>query len=55
MDKHYLAELGERGVRTVPTRFFERETQVDLGSALEEQGYNVLFLALSAFFEPARR
>ncbi|MCO6043468.1 hypothetical protein NG895_06075 [Aeoliella sp. ICT_H6.2] len=39
MDKHYLADLEQRGVRIVPSRFIERETSVQLAALLDETGW----------------
>ena len=38
-DKRYLAELQTRGVRIVPTRFFDRGARVDLPSLLRDNGW----------------
>lgn len=39
-DKRYLAELAARGVRIVPTRFFDVGARVDLPSLLRDAGWN---------------
>jgi len=38
MDKHYLADLGDRGIRTVPTRFVEAGAGASLPAVLAETG-----------------
>ena len=38
-DKRYLRELAERGLPTVPTRWFDRGEAVDLARVLEEEGW----------------
>jgi glutathione synthase/RimK-type ligase-like ATP-grasp enzyme len=40
MDKHYLADLEAKGVTTVPSRFIERGSPVNLLTLLEEAGWN---------------
>jgi glutathione synthase/RimK-type ligase-like ATP-grasp enzyme len=40
LDKRYLAELETRGVRIVPTRFFEAGARVDLPSLMREAGWS---------------
>lgn len=39
-DKRYLAELAARGVRIVPTRFFDAGARVDLAALLREAGWS---------------
>lgn len=39
MDKLYLRELSERGVRIVPTAFFERGQRADLLALLKQRGW----------------
>lgn len=39
-DKRYLAELEARGVRIVPTRFFDTGAHVDLPSLMREAGWS---------------
>jgi len=39
-DKRYLAELEARGVRIVPTRFFDPGARVDLSSLMREAGWS---------------
>lgn len=39
MDKLYLRELAERGVRTVPTRYFERGQRASIQDVLREPGW----------------
>jgi len=43
-DKHYLRDLEARGLPIVPTRFFDRESDVDLESAALECGWNELVM-----------
>ena len=38
-DKRYLAELARRGVRIVPTRFFDAGARVDLAALMREAGW----------------
>jgi glutathione synthase/RimK-type ligase-like ATP-grasp enzyme len=40
LDKRYLAELETRGVRIVPTRFFDAGARVDLPALLRENGWS---------------
>lgn len=40
LDKHYLGDLAQRGVPTVPTRFIEREDGQRLGDLLELAGWD---------------
>ena len=40
MDKHYLADLRDRGVRTVPTRFVEAGAAASLPSVLADTGWS---------------
>lgn len=40
LDKHYLADLQSKGVRTVPCRFVERGSEVALAALLEETGWD---------------
>ena len=40
VDKHYLAELAQRGVAVVPTRFLARGAQVSLASIMAEEGWD---------------
>jgi glutathione synthase/RimK-type ligase-like ATP-grasp enzyme len=39
MDKHYLADLQDRGVRVVPSVFLERGEAVDLSARIRELGW----------------
>lgn len=39
LDKHYLRDLQDRGVPTVPTAYAERGSAADLGAILAEQGW----------------
>jgi len=39
LDKHYLADLADRGVPIVPTRFLERGTTADLAGILAAEGW----------------
>jgi glutathione synthase/RimK-type ligase-like ATP-grasp enzyme len=39
LDKHYLAELGRRGVALLPSLFVEPGTKFDLAAALAERGW----------------
>ena len=39
LDKRYLAELERRGVRIVPTRFFDARARVDLAALMREAGW----------------
>ena len=43
-DKRYLAELEERGIRIVPTRFFEAGARVDLAALVGEAGWGEAIL-----------
>ncbi len=40
MDKHYLADLADRGVPVVPSRFLERSTARTLADVLTETGWD---------------
>jgi glutathione synthase/RimK-type ligase-like ATP-grasp enzyme len=40
MDKHYLADLRDRGVHTVPTHFIEAGTSASLPAVLNETGWD---------------
>ena len=40
LDKRYLAELETRGVRIVPTRFFDAGARVDLAALLRDAGWS---------------
>ena len=40
VDKHYLADLAQRGVAVVPTRFLARGAQVSLASVMAEEGWD---------------
>lgn len=40
MDKHYLADIAGRGVRTVTTHFIEQGTSVSVPEVLEELGWD---------------
>lgn len=40
LDKHYLADLAERGVPVVPTRFLERSSPQTLAAVLAETGWD---------------
>jgi glutathione synthase/RimK-type ligase-like ATP-grasp enzyme len=40
MDKHYLADLRDRGVHTVPTHFVEAATSASLPAVLDETGWD---------------
>lgn len=39
LDKHYLADLTDKGIPVVPTRFIEAKSTVDLPRLLEENGW----------------
>lgn len=47
MDKHYLADLEDRGIHTVPTRFVERGSRTSLASAIGDWGEVVIKPAIS--------
>ena len=40
LDKHYLADLHERGVPVVPSRFLEQGSAIDLRALLDDTGWN---------------
>ncbi len=40
VDKHYLADLAQRGVAVVPTRFLARAAPVSLASIMAEEGWD---------------
>jgi len=40
LDKRYLAELERRGVRIVPTRFFDAGARVDLAALMRQAGWH---------------
>lgn len=39
LDKHYLLDLEDRGVHTVPSAFIERGESVDLGALMDQRGF----------------
>mgnify|MGYP002619990873 FL=1 len=40
MDKHYLLDLADRGIRVVPSVFLERGVAVDLATRIQELGWS---------------
>ncbi len=40
LDKHYLADLADRGIPVVPLRFLERGSQLPLADVLAESGWD---------------